>query len=318
MPGCGEAQSRIVTVPAVAVDPQPVAGLDSLRCARRSDDSRKAEFPRDDGRMAHDAADIGDRRRRSCRRPASSSETSTARRGSRPLPARRAGRLGGSPVHGPRPRPGKPQARRGRPCGRRSARQPLLDALVGDAPEHDRHRIRDRLGYRPRTAGGAHSAHRVVDRLPRGHDRRPVARAPRRPGAARAPEPPSSSSAARTSSWRRIEDILRIREESLPGQERAELPHLVPEDRAEPVLDVEVVALDEGEDGASKLEALVEGLPCLLRESRERCSSVTRSRSAITASRGREMSSPAPRRSMYEPIIAIGRAVSSIHDRWWW
>ena len=47
-------------MPAVAVDPQPVAGLDSLRCPHRSDDSRKAVFPRDDGRVTHDAADIGD------------------------------------------------------------------------------------------------------------------------------------------------------------------------------------------------------------------------------------------------------------------
>ena len=58
-----------------------------------------------------------------------------------------------------------------------------------------------------------------------------------------------------------IEDILRVREEPVPAKERAELPDLVPEDGAEPVLDVEIVAFDEGEDGARKLEAFVEGLP---------------------------------------------------------
>ena len=55
-----------------------------------------------------------------------------------------------------------------------------------------------------------------------------------------------------------IEDVLGVVEEPVPRQERAELPHLVPEERVVPVLDVEVVALDVGEHEPREPEVLIE------------------------------------------------------------
>ena len=114
-----------------------------------------------------------------------------------------------------------------------------------------------------------------------------------------------------------VEDVLRLGEEPVVGEQRAELAHLVPEDREEPVLDVEVVVLDERVDRAREREALVEGWR-MSSASSARCSAVIRSRSASTAAYGREMSSPASSRRMYAPMAAIGSRVSSIQERWWW
>ncbi len=55
-----------------------------------------------------------------------------------------------------------------------------------------------------------------------------------------------------------VEDVLRVGEEPVARQQRAELPDLVPEDRVVPVLDVEVVALDVREHEAREPEVLVE------------------------------------------------------------
>ena len=110
--------------------------------------------------------------------------------------------------------------------------------------------------------------------------------------------------------------MLLLGQVAVPGEQRAELTHLVPEHRVVPVVDVEIVVLDVGEDPPGEAQLLVEGVACRSGR-RARCSSVILSRSAITASSGREMSSPAARRSTYEPIMAIGSDVSSIHERWW-
>ena len=57
-----------------------------------------------------------------------------------------------------------------------------------------------------------------------------------------------------------VEDVVCLVEEPVADQQLTELPGLVPEQRVVPVLDVEVVALDVGEDQAREAERLVEGL----------------------------------------------------------
>ena len=61
------------------------------------------------------------------------------------------------------------------------------------------------------------------------------------------------------------EDVLGLLDEPLSGETGAELPHLVPEQREVPVLDVEVVVLDERKDGPGEREPVVKGLPELAR-----------------------------------------------------
>src|SRR4029079_5818479 len=65
-----------------------------------------------------------------------------------------------------------------------------------------------------------------------------------------------------------LEDVLRVLEEAVRRQERAELPYLVPPPREEPVVAEELVLLDVWEDGARQLEQLVGGRARLLVEQR--------------------------------------------------
>ena len=60
------------------------------------------------------------------------------------------------------------------------------------------------------------------------------------------------------------EDVLLVDQKAVPGKERAELAHLVPENGVVPVIDVEVVVLDVGEHGAGEGKLLVECLSNLL------------------------------------------------------
>ena len=66
----------------------------------------------------------------------------------------------------------------------------------------------------------------------------------------------------------KVEDVLAVGEKPVAGEQGAELSHLVPEDREVPVIDVEVVVLDVGEDGACELETLVEDLTRLAGQQR--------------------------------------------------
>ena len=56
----------------------------------------------------------------------------------------------------------------------------------------------------------------------------------------------------------KVEDVLGVVEEPVAGEQRAELPHLVPEQRVVPVLDVEVVALHVGEHRSRETQVLIE------------------------------------------------------------
>ena len=69
-------------------------------------------------------------------------------------------------------------------------------------------------------------------------------------------------------------------QEAVAREQRAELAHLVPEDRVVPVLDVEVVALDVREHRPREAEVLVERAPASSSGAASRYSAVMRSRSA--------------------------------------
>ena len=63
-----------------------------------------------------------------------------------------------------------------------------------------------------------------------------------------------------------LEDVLLVLEEPVLREESAELAHLVPEPREEPVVAEELVLLDVGEHGAREREQLLEGLARLVVE----------------------------------------------------
>ena len=187
------------TTPAVGVDANPVAGLDPLRRRARTDHGREPVLAGDDGRVAHDAAGIEhcgcDRAedRRPAGRRGRCDEDLALLELAELLRAEDDARTP-SATPGRARRPGQPAA-----VGAVRGRQPLLDALVGDPPEHDRDRIGDRLGNPTESRRRCPLAHRLVDRPAPLDDRRPVARAreglPRRPssssgGALRAPRVP--------------------------------------------------------------------------------------------------------------------------------
>ena len=105
----------------------------------------------------------------------------------------------------------------GQRVGRRpssAADEPLLDALVGDPPEHDRDRLGDRLGHLAQGRRWRPLAHRLVDR-PCAARRSAASSAgrerPRRRRSSSAAR--SSSSASRTSLVTQVEDVLLLREE---------------------------------------------------------------------------------------------------------
>ena len=94
----------------------------------------------------------------------------------------------------------------------------------------------------------------------------------------------------------------------MPCEQRAELAHLVPEDREVAMVDVEVVVLDVGEDRRARARGSGRTRPALGSGSRARYSAVIRSRSATSASRR-----PGDRLTRLEPldvraIVASGSA----------
>ena len=145
--------------------------------------------------------------------------------------------------------------------------RPLLHALGRDAPEHDRHRVGDRLGRRRRSPAAASSRRACSSSSLRratigGQWLRPERRAAGRPREQQLVERlgdlvPASwkmSSLSSRKPWSR--------------EQRAELAQLVPPARQEPVVAVELVLLDVREDRAREAEQLVERLAGLLVEQR--------------------------------------------------
>ena len=130
-PGCGDpAQSRIVTVPASPSTRSRSPVLIRFVAPAGADDSREPVLSRDDGGVAHDRRRCRVPPPRSCRRPASNSARSTARRGSHPPLARRAGRGRRMTRARPRPHRAKPRSPVSTPwLSPRVNAQPLLDAL---------------------------------------------------------------------------------------------------------------------------------------------------------------------------------------------
>ena len=102
-------------------------------------------------------------------------------------------------------------------------------------------------------------AHRLVDRPPPLHDRRPQARASRNPGAAGAPVEPKLLQRGAHLVVAQVEHILPVGQVGVAREQRSELADLVPEDREVAMVDVEVVVLDVREDLARAREAVVEG-----------------------------------------------------------
>src|SRR5215207_2207634 len=140
--------------------------------------------------------------------------------------------------------------------------QPLLDALAGDAPEHDGERLGDHLGRpaqggrrRPGPQGGEDAA--AALQLPAPVDRA-AGLGPDRPGAVVVPQGLGDLVPLEQ------EDVGLAAEEPLLGQDPAELAHLAPQHRVAPVLDVEVVVLDIGEHHPGQTQLLLEGGPLLV------------------------------------------------------
>ncbi len=137
--------------------------------------------------------------------------------------------------------------------------QPPLDVLGGDAPEHDG----ERLGHHFRRLAQGGRRRVVLEFLEQGlallDDGRPVSRAARL--AARPPSANQVVDGFLDFEAVQVEHIVHFFEEAMLDQHFAELAHLVPEHGVMPVLDVEVVILDVGEDGAGQAELFLEGLP---------------------------------------------------------
>src|SRR5204863_7026276 len=90
-------------------------------------------------------------------------------------------------------------------------------------------------------------------------DGRPVRRPERQ--AARRPRQEQLVERGRHLVPAQLEDVLAVLEEAVLREQGAELPHLVPPAREEPVVAEELVLLHIRKDHARKAEQLVEGLP---------------------------------------------------------
>src|SRR5262245_10837793 len=95
-----------------------------------------------------------------------------------------------------------------------------------------------------------------------------MARSARDSGAARAPVEPELLERRAHLVVTQVEDVLSLGQEPVPGEQRAELANLVPEDRQVAVVDVEVVVLDVRKDEPGECKALVEGAATVLVDQR--------------------------------------------------
>ena len=250
----------MVTRAGVTVDAQTVAGLDPARGVAGTDDRGQPVLARDDRGVRHDPADVRDRRgdRAEHRRPARGGHG-----GDEDLPGLKLAEPRGVEDHPRRPfdRPGRRTAEapvivvRPSSPGPRAA-QAFVHALGRDPPQHDRHRLGDRLGDGAERRWWREPPHRLHDPLAPLHDRRPVAGAAA--FRARRPGEPEIDQRVRDLVPLEVEDVLGVVDEPVASQKRAELAHLVPEDRVVPVLDVEVVALHVREYEPSQAEVLIE------------------------------------------------------------
>ncbi len=141
--------------------------------------------------------------------------------------------------------------------GLRTCRHPDVEVLSGDAPEHDDGRVFDHIGHGPEGRRGLVLGPFDDGRLPLGHDCGPVDRAPRR-GVVR-PRGHQVDDGGLDLVVGEVEHVLGAREEAVVGQQLAELPDLVEEQVGVPVLAIELVALDVGEDPVRQMDHLVVG-----------------------------------------------------------
>ena len=147
------------------------------------------------------------------------------------------------------------------------ARAHSCSALRGDAPEHHRRSGRSppRASRRARAAASTRRAARAA-RLRRATIGGQCVRPERRP--AGRPGQPQLLERLHHLVARELEDVLAVLEEAVRREQRAELADLVEEARLEPVVAVELVLLDVGEDRAREPEQLLERRPRLLVQQR--------------------------------------------------
>ena len=110
-------------------------------------------------------------------------------------------------------------------------------------------------GVTPSAGGGVHSASRSRSLLAACDDRRPVL-GPERLAAGR-PRQHELVERGGDLVARELEDVLAVLEETVLGEQRAELTDLVPPPRQEPVVAEELVLLDVGEHRARQGQQLV-------------------------------------------------------------
>ena len=144
--------------------------------------------------------------------------------------------------------------------------RPLLDALGRHAPEHDRHRVGDRLGRDAERRRRRPLRQPLEQLLAPSDDRRPVRRPERR--AAGCPREHQLVERLGDLVAGQLEHVLLVLEEAVVGEQRAELAQLVPPARQEPVVAVELVLLDVREHRPREPEQLVERRPRPRREQR--------------------------------------------------
>ena len=121
-------------------------------------------------------------------------------------------------------------------------------------------------GVAPIAGGGVQLGEPLEQLLAPRDDRRPVRRAERR--AAGRPGEEQLVERRRDLVAPELEDVLGVLEEAVLREQRAELAHLVPPARQEPVVAVELVLLDVREDHPREPEQLVERRARLLVEQR--------------------------------------------------
>ena len=117
-------------------------------------------------------------------------------------------------------------------------------------------------GTKPSAGGGVHSREPREDLLAPRDAGRPVDRAARR-RAARPRQPEVGERLVHLVDVE-VEDVVGALEEAVLGHDRADLAHLVEEQRRAPVLDEELVPLGVREDVAAEAEHLLERLPLLV------------------------------------------------------